>query len=430
MKPQPLFPEIEEQPVVEVNENGVRTRVWDISESISELAYLTHNFFRYYGKFPSVLAKNVIQDFALPDHIILDTYAGSGTSLVEAKLAGYNSVGVDINPMAVLACKVKCRNYSLKTLDNKWQELRHLLEDHHAFLSAYEGFVQPTTRYSYEESRQQADELLAGTTVHDKWFSEKAKQDLALVKHCILQLPRSEYREFFTLAFLAIIRRTSVAYDGEIRPHVNKEKTPRPVLKAFTKKVNDMITREKEWVEKANSDIWADAVIGDNRVLAGIPLIQDNPVGLIIAHPPYLNSFDYLPVFSLEFRWAEGFPELWNGRTMDDIRAMESKSWPATNEKIYKSYFDDQRKMLEQCFEVVVNGGVCAVVVGDATIRKELVPVLANIADIGQEVGFRLEEIIYRTTHYGVGKYAYNFRADYHDNGGGKKDGVLIFRKC
>jgi hypothetical protein len=52
------------------------------------------------------------------------------------------------------------------------------------------------------------------------------------------------------------------------------------------------------------------------------------------------------------------------------------------------------------------------------------------VGEIGQDVGFTLEKIIYRTTHYGVGKYAYNHRADYHGDSGGKKDGVLIFRRA
>lgn len=26
---------------------------WDVNETISELSYLTHSYFRYYGKFPS-----------------------------------------------------------------------------------------------------------------------------------------------------------------------------------------------------------------------------------------------------------------------------------------------------------------------------------------------------------------------------------------
>src|SRR5258705_13394720 len=116
----------------------VPNQLWDISESISELAYLTHNFFRYYGKFPSVLGRRLIEEFALPNHLIVDNYAGSGTSLVEAKRAGFNSVGIDINPLGVLACKVKTRSYSYDELLKRWQGLKTSLEEHYSFLLSTE----------------------------------------------------------------------------------------------------------------------------------------------------------------------------------------------------------------------------------------------------------------------------------------------------
>ena len=90
---------------------------------------------------------------------------------------------------------------------------------------------------------------------------------------------------------------------------------------------------------------------------------------------------------------------------------------------------ENQRATFKEAFRVLARGGTYCVVIGDATIHKKLIPVLSMFADIAQDVGFKLEEVIYRTTHYGVGKYAYSHRADYHDNGDGKKDGVLIFRK-
>ena len=35
---------------------------WDISETITELSYLTHSYFRYYGKFPSKIGKLIVED--------------------------------------------------------------------------------------------------------------------------------------------------------------------------------------------------------------------------------------------------------------------------------------------------------------------------------------------------------------------------------
>lgn len=412
---------------VRIAENDIPTQTWDISESIPQLAYLTHNFFRYYGKFPSVLARDLIKEFALPSMTILDNYAGSGTTLVEAKLAGFNSFGVDINPFAILACRVKCRSYSLAELNRRWNEFSDILAQHYSFLLANDNFAPHMSGFTYDESYEVAQKYMPIST-DSKWFTEKTKLDLALLKSCLLQLPLDEFREFFTLAYTAIIRRVSKAYDGEIRPHVNPKKNQRSVWKAYTKKLKEMIEREHEWIVKTDPAIWSVSALMDNRTLSEWEVLKEYPVGMIVSHPPYLNSFDYLPAYSLEFQWAEGFPEIWGDSNLELTRKLEIRAWPATNPELFKSYFDNQKLVLEEAYKVLVNGGVCCMVVGDATIRGELIPVHKMVAEIGQSIGFKIEQVVYRTTHYGVGKYAYNHRADYHEDGG-KKDGVLIFRK-
>lgn len=63
----------------------------DVSETISELSYLTHDYFRYYGKFPSKIAKYIIETLVAEQKIssekdfIFDNYNGSGTTTVEPK---------------------------------------------------------------------------------------------------------------------------------------------------------------------------------------------------------------------------------------------------------------------------------------------------------------------------------------------------------
>ena len=41
------------------------------------------------------------------EDFMLDNFGGSGTSLVEAKLRGINSIGIDISWLSILASKVK-----------------------------------------------------------------------------------------------------------------------------------------------------------------------------------------------------------------------------------------------------------------------------------------------------------------------------------
>ncbi len=86
--------------------------------------YLTHGFDFYRGSFHGQMIRGLINFCNLKeDAIILDPFCGSGTTLIESSLLGFNSIGIDINPVACLNSKIKidlldCNiNYLIK--DNK-----------------------------------------------------------------------------------------------------------------------------------------------------------------------------------------------------------------------------------------------------------------------------------------------------------------------
>ena len=70
--------------------------------------YLTHGFDFYRGSFHGQMIRGLINYCNLKgDSIILDPFCGSGTTLVESSLLGFNSIGIDINPIACLNSKIK-----------------------------------------------------------------------------------------------------------------------------------------------------------------------------------------------------------------------------------------------------------------------------------------------------------------------------------
>jgi len=73
-----------------------------------ETQYLTHSYHRYPAKFiPQLVRKLIARYSKRKSDIIADLFAGCGTTLVEAKLMGRESVGVDVNPVAALITRVK-----------------------------------------------------------------------------------------------------------------------------------------------------------------------------------------------------------------------------------------------------------------------------------------------------------------------------------
>src|SRR5271157_1543617 len=67
----------------------------------------THNFYRYPARCSDEFAREVIREFASPGQIVLDPFAGGGTTVVESLALGRRSIGVDINELACFVSQVK-----------------------------------------------------------------------------------------------------------------------------------------------------------------------------------------------------------------------------------------------------------------------------------------------------------------------------------
>ncbi|MCP4691077.1 MAG: site-specific DNA-methyltransferase, partial [Desulfobacterales bacterium] len=67
-----------------------------------------HDWYRFVLSFPPHLVRKYIEEFELgPAHTILDPFCGTGTTLVESKLNGVQSVGLEANPFPRFASSVK-----------------------------------------------------------------------------------------------------------------------------------------------------------------------------------------------------------------------------------------------------------------------------------------------------------------------------------
>ena len=416
---------------------------WNVDETISELSYLTHDYFRYYGKFPSKIGKMIIEDLLTKGAIdpksdfIIDNYSGSGTSLVEAKLAGVDSIGFDINPFAVLAGRVKTYNYEMEGLYKYWDELR---EEISSYNNHYLGglFAQLTGGLDEDKIRiiDKVTQELCNDEAFSKWFSDDTIRQLYIIKTCLLKREYTREREFFDLAYFAIIRRVSRAHDAEVRPHINKKKRQRDAIDAYVKKVNEMIIKMEKWKQHTDNRVYSDAYIINNsdekevtNLIKEKKQIIKKELGAVLSHPPYLNCFDYIPVYKLKFMWAKGFIEIFGKKNYEEIKASEIKSYPVNNDDAIERYFTHNYKAYRTVYENLKEGGYCCIVIGDCTVKGELFSVHKAFITMMEEIGFKIVKLAYRSTSYGMGRYAYSFRADYSENENSKQDAILFFEK-
>lgn len=388
--------------VTKIENSEFQTNIWDIPYTIKQLSYLVHSHYRYYGKFPSVVAGQILEHFPPPskEHYVLDNFCGSGTTLVEAKLRGIKSYGVDVSWLSYLASNVKTNNVNL--VDVKFKLLKIFEE----FFCTHKDCKVPENNFV------------------KKWFSDEVARDLFALREILKKLKNDPSRDFLLIAFLSIIRRVSKAFDGEVRPHINKKKRQRDVIQAFSKKVKEMCSNHEDFLNLACEEVEAKCFLSSNLSLPDV--MKDNKCYLVISHPPYLNSFNYTPVFSLEFYWGKPF-EKYFSEDIENLHLNELIAHPAS-EKITDKYFNHLRECYKQTYAIQPTGSYLAIVIGDCTRNGELIPVIDKTVKLVEDIGYTLFEINYRTTHYGLGKYAYQHRADYHGDAE-KKEGIIIFRK-
>ena len=68
---------------------------------------LTHPFHTYPARLHPATARILVEVVDAGNRTLLDPFCGSGTVLVEARVAGAHPVGVDLNPLAVLVARAK-----------------------------------------------------------------------------------------------------------------------------------------------------------------------------------------------------------------------------------------------------------------------------------------------------------------------------------
>jgi len=202
--------------------------------------YLTHGFDFYRGSFHGQLIRGLINSCNLKeDSMILDPFCGSGTTLVESSLLGFNSIGIDINPIA-------CLNSKIKT---------HLLD------YEFDHFIQDNERY------------------FNLSFFEELQINLP---HFKVILDKDIKELFYIFIYLRSL-------SMEFRLSTDKKKNFRRI---YIKLINVL----KLFCE-LKKDI--DINLGKSTIFFGDSLVElkkikTNSIDAIITSPPYLDLIDYI----------------------------------------------------------------------------------------------------------------------------------------
>ena len=352
----------------------------------------THGYHRYPAKFLPNLVQKLIEEYTEKDDLIADLFAGCGTTLVEAKVHGRRSIGVDINPVAKLIARVKTR--PIKPVK---------LEDAFCYMD------QVISRFDASKYRKIA--------VHkriDYWFSEDQKRKIAFLLDEISAL-KGEVKEFFQVALSNILKNCSRWLQTSTKPQIDPNKKPTDVFIAFRMQVRQMIKKNNEFytylIEKKFEKTSCEIKLQDARKTS----ITSNSVAAIITSPPYVTSYEYADIHQLSGFWFEYFSDLSGFRKRfigsfyslkQEITTKSVLGQQIVNELIKKdkrtakevaNYFNDLSLIGREMFRIIKPEGHACIVIGNT----EFLGVKIKSAEVFTEVliqeGFLITDVIKRS---------------------------------
>jgi DNA modification methylase len=329
---------------------------WDF-ENV-ETDYLTHNFHSYPAKFIPQIPSKVISTYSKEGDVILDPFCGCGGALVESKLLGRHSVGVDINPIACLITKVKVTAISESSLEQVDKLLSNIKMD---INSAY---GQAQLIYSGKPQY----EVFSFYNI-DKWFQKHVQKELAIIKGNIDSITDRNLKDFCLVAFSSIINRVSNMESETRYACISKKIAPKETFELFKARLKDMVKRMKEFALRCQ-DVRADVYCADARKL---DFLKDNSVDLLITSPPYIYAWDYNLIHRFRLFWLgfkrEYIIDLQNKEIGSHLR-LERKQKAANDPSVaVHDYVSDMGQALSEMSRVCKNGAMCCIVLGSSQLE-------------------------------------------------------------
>ncbi len=371
-----------------------------------------HRWLRYREAY----SPHLIRALALGDRI-LDPFCGCGSILIGAAQEGLASTGIDVNPLAIFAARVKLTPLSKPQL------------------LAIQSFVVEMEPRVAGAAPWPVPALGIASKVFEPDILTTLLQIRALYEHDFASDPGA--RDFMHLAWVAILETVGSYFkEGNGIKYRNRKRVKsgyilRPegrwqderfgpdqrrfTIDAFLAHVKMMLHDARFW----KSGCWKDQAAIKGSVLDMDRLLLGRTFDSIVFSPPYANRFDYFESMKVEL-WFGGFVDSYHATNqlrktslrshlaadlarpyaaieplekLIDLMDRDASSWRMGVPSLLRGYFDDMRTTLKHCRNVLTSGR-CHIVVGNSAFAGIIIPTDALLAKIGLECGFSRAEIL------------------------------------
>lgn len=355
--------------------------------------------------------------------LVLDPFAGVGTTLIQAAIRGHDVVGFEINPYAALATKTKLR--ALRTN-----------------LAVFDRAIEAMERDSSGWRRSAGRTFLvpAGFKSRIPFFSGAVERQVLGALEFIGGIRQPDIAGLFRIAFgSTMVSFSNYTYEPSLssRPGAGKPLiADADVGVVLLAKLRQMRV-DIEWLRsEVDGRRFGVGSVYDEDFFEGHRRLEDASVRLMVTSPPYLNNYHYVRNTRPQLYWLslitspkdqgplehknfgtywqvardkEHVPLTFEHKELDQILSRlrethrEKGQYGGAGWANYAaSYFNDCYRFMEATKRVLDGKGVGVVVVGNSIIQGIEIEVERFLADIALEHKLRVEGI-YRLRQKRVG---------------------------
>jgi hypothetical protein len=307
----------------------------------------THRFHTYPARMHPDAAAMLIEACPGPVH---DPFCGGGTVLVEAMLAGRESSGTDLSPIATLVCHARTADKSLAT--------------------SMRSAARKITEKAQLRIDVEVEEELA------KWYQPHVAQELGRIRDEIAEADE-RIKPLLQAIFSSIIVKASFRKSDTQNRRETHHRPPGTTAILFHKK-----TREFGRALETMPDGPFPAI-----ALADARRFQPQASrGLIVTSPPYPGVYDYLPMQQLR--------SLWLGIDLQEGAMGEVGSRRAFRAQGRKEALQGWRADTEQWIGIqaraLAPSGRLVIVVGDGLVGNRMVDALGPTVESMRAAGLKV----------------------------------------
>ena len=293
----------------------------------------THCFHIYPAMMIPQIARELMVRYGKKGGLLFDPYCGTGTSLVEARIANMDAIGTDINPTARMIANSKTFDYNIAKLQKCIIRFVSDIEKNLDNITDYSGFPEP--------------EYVSWERLED-WFPSRSIAEISYALDSIKNEKYEAGRMFLRVALSECLRLVSYQRNGEFKLYRIPSEERDDFYQALLPKIKARIQRNLDGLNQYQDVISSESkvdIFDFNTVNSTGEDYFESDIDIVVTSPPYGDSGT--TVAYAQFSWLSN---VWLGLDDKAPGALDRELMGGRKQSVEKFGFKPMDLALEQIY--------------------------------------------------------------------------------